>query len=212
MDQSAILPERPARSGGEFFTRPAEAAQRRYEALRAYLAQGHPAGEVAARFGYTVPALHSLVRDFRAGRRDFFAASRPGPKAAPAKRTGVAEILAEQGVPRLWRRPEQARGGPRREPPPTAAVVNFGAWPQRTETRVAGLLLAVPDLVALDLPALVGAAGYPGTRVLPAICSVLSLLALKLVGLRRVSTSRTWPPTRARRCSPAWSRCPRRLR
>ena len=33
---------------------------------------------------------------------------------------------------------------------------------------MAGLLLAVPDLVALDLPALAAAAGYPGTRVIPA--------------------------------------------
>ena len=29
---------------------------------------------------------------------------------------------------------------------------------------MAGLLLAIPDLVALDLPALASAAGYPGSR------------------------------------------------
>jgi len=48
-------------------------------------------------------------------------------------------------------------------------------------------LLAVPELVALDLGGLVGAAGYPGSAVIPATNYVLSLLALKLVGLRRVS-------------------------
>ena len=52
---------------------------------------------------------------------------------------------------------------------------------------MAGLALAVPELVALDLPALVAAAGYPGTAVIPATGYLLSLLALKLVGIRRVS-------------------------
>src|SRR6266496_1807329 len=44
-----------------------------------------------------------------------------------------------------------------------------------------------PDLVALDLPALVHRAGYPGTNVVPATGWILSLLALKLTGTRRVS-------------------------
>ena len=55
------------------------------------------------------------------------------------------------------------------------------------EEVAAGLLLAVPDLLALDLPALVRAAGYPGTSVIPALSWLLSLLALKLTGTRRVS-------------------------
>jgi hypothetical protein len=66
-------------------------------------------------------------------------------------------------------------------------VVDFDRLPERCETRVAGLLLAVPELVALDLPAVVRAAGYPGTSVIPATGYLLSLLALKLVGIRRVS-------------------------
>jgi hypothetical protein len=55
------------------------------------------------------------------------------------------------------------------------------------ETGKAGLLLLVPDLIALDLPALVRAAGYTGTRVVPALSWLLSLLALKLTRTRRVS-------------------------
>jgi hypothetical protein len=39
----------------------------------------------------------------------------------------------------------------------------------------------------LDLPALAARAGYPGTRVIPAISWLLSLLALKLTRTRRVS-------------------------
>jgi hypothetical protein len=45
----------------------------------------------------------------------------------------------------------------------------------------------VPELVALDLPALVVAAGYPGTAAIPAVNHLLGLLALKLTGIRRVS-------------------------
>lgn len=193
--------------------------QRRYEALRAYLYEGLPAATAAARFGYSVASLQSAVRDFRAGERDLFRSSRPGPRRAPAKeaarsrvvelrraghsvheiaaalagsatplnRTGVAEILAAEGFGRLWPRPYAARGGPQREHLARAARIDFSALPARAETRVAGLLLAVPELVALDLPGLVAAAGYPGSRAIPAVSSILALLALKLTGLRRIS-------------------------
>jgi hypothetical protein len=49
------------------------------------------------------------------------------------------------------------------------------------------VLLLVPGLVALDLPGAVSAARLPGTREVPACSSVLSLLALKAIGRRRVS-------------------------
>jgi hypothetical protein len=88
-------------------------------------------------------------------------------------------------------------------------VVDFAKLPERCETKLAGLLLAIPELVALDLPGLVRAAGYPGTRVIPAVSSVLSLLALKLVGVRRVSHVAARPPTRRPGCSPGWPPCPR---
>jgi hypothetical protein len=105
----------------------------------------------------------------------------------PLNRTGIAEVVAEEGFERLWRRPDPVRGAPRREALPRATVVDFDSWPERADTRVAGLLLGIPDLVGLDLPALASSAGYPGTTVIPAVSSVLSLLVLKLVGMRRVS-------------------------
>jgi hypothetical protein len=52
---------------------------------------------------------------------------------------------------------------------------------------MAGLLLVIPDLIGLDLPALARSAGYPGTRTIPAVSWLLSLLSLKLTGTRRVS-------------------------
>ncbi|MGI8305773.1 helix-turn-helix domain-containing protein [Saccharopolyspora hattusasensis] len=219
MEKTAISTPEAARRGGEFFAAPTEANQRRYEALRAYLFEGVSAAETAARFGYTAATLQSLVRDFRAGRREFFLTTRPGPKTAPAKeaarariielrrlghsaheiaavlaeegtplnRTGVAEILSEEGFPRLWPRPHAERGLPRRENQPRTKVIDFDALPAHADSRMAGLLLTIPDLVALDLPGLVRAAGYPSTSVIPALSSILSLLAIKLTTTRRVS-------------------------
>jgi transposase len=105
----------------------------------------------------------------------------------PLNRTGVAEVLAEEGFPRLWPRPHAERGLPRRENQPRTKVTDFDALPAHADSRVAGLLLTIPDLVALDLPGLVAAAGYPSTSVIPALSSILSLLAIKLTTTRRVS-------------------------
>ena len=110
----------------------------------------------------------------------------------PLNRTSVAEILAEEGFGRLLRRPEPeasiSPATPGRDTTwPAAAVIDFSTWPDRLDSTRAGLLLAVPDLVSLDLAALAAAAGYPGTRVIPAISWLLSLLALKLTRTRRVS-------------------------
>ena len=110
----------------------------------------------------------------------------------PLNRTGVGQILAEEGFGRLLRGPApEASASPatagRDTRLPRAAVIDFAAFPGRAETRLAGLLLAIPDLVSLDLPVLTRAAGYPGTSVIPATSWLLSLLALKLTGTRRVS-------------------------
>jgi hypothetical protein len=110
----------------------------------------------------------------------------------PLNRTSVAEILAEEGFGRLLRGPQPTESSSpatagRDTRLPRAAVLDLGAWPRRLDTTRAGLLLLIPDLAALDLPGLVQRAGYPGTRVIPATCWLLSLLALKLTRTRRVS-------------------------
>jgi Transposase DDE domain group 1 len=105
----------------------------------------------------------------------------------PLNRTGIAEVIAAEGLPRLWRRPDAERGGPAREIQARAEALDFGALPERAETQLAGLLLAIPDLIALGLPEMVTAAGYPSTPKIPALSYVLSLLALKLTSTRRVS-------------------------
>lgn len=110
----------------------------------------------------------------------------------PLNRTSVGEILAEEGFGRLLRHPGEhvstAAATPGRDTRlPRTARLDFAAWPARVDSAKAGLLLLVPDLVALELPALVAHAGYPGTRVVPATSWLLSLLALKLTRTRRVS-------------------------
>jgi hypothetical protein len=111
---------------------------------------------------------------------------------APLGRSAVSDILREEGFGRLLRGPApEASTSPatsgRDTRLPAAGIIDFAALPPRTHTTMAGLLLAIPDLVALDLPALASAAGYPGTRVIPAVSWLLSLLALKLTATRRVS-------------------------
>src|SRR6266851_3868651 len=153
------------REGAEAFTAPAQVNQRRYEALRAYFTEGLSYAEAGARLAA---------------------------EGTPLNRTSVGEILAEEGFGRLLRHPEpEASASPdtagRDTTLPPASVIDFDDWPARADTGMAGLLLVIPDLIALDLPALVAAAGYPGTRVIPAISWMLSLLALKLTATRRVS-------------------------
>jgi len=110
----------------------------------------------------------------------------------PLNRTSVAEILAEEGFGRLLRGPQPDQSSSpatagRDTRLPRTQVIDFGAWPRQLESTRAGLLLVLPDLAALDLAGLVRKAGYPGTRVVPAVSWLLSLLALKLTRTRRVS-------------------------
>jgi hypothetical protein len=128
----------------------------------------------------------------RQGLSTYEISARLAGEGTPLNRTGVAEILAEEGFGRLLRRPAEqastAAATPGRDTRlPRTAPLDFTTWPHRVDSAKAGLLLLIPDLVALDLPALVKRAGYPGTRVVPATSWLLSLLALKLTRTRRVS-------------------------
>lgn len=211
----------------EWFTAPEQVNHRRYEALRAFFVDRLSHAQVAQRFGYARWAVVNLVRDFRAGKLDLFAApKRPGPppgtaparqrvrgrvvelrreglsvyeisarlagEGTPLNRTSVGEILREEGFARLLRHPQPevsiCAATPGRDTNlPRTEVIDFAQWPARVHSRMAGLLLTVPDLVAFDLPGLVTRAGYSGTRVVPATGWLLSLLALKLTATRRVS-------------------------
>jgi transposase len=83
----------PVREGAEYFTDPAGAAQRRYEALRAYFLDEMPAAEVADRFGYSTASVHQMATLLRKGRLALFSETRPGPR-GPRKATGTLRARA----------------------------------------------------------------------------------------------------------------------
>ena len=204
------------RERAAFFRAPSAVAQRQYEALRAYFVEDASAAEVAQRFGYATSTVVAMVRDFTPDADAFFVDRHPGPRVAPSKlaardevlrlraaghsvteiatalaatatplnRTGVWELLLDEGHERLAAR---APGAPARDDPPRTRVLSWPEQPVTLRSDYAGLLLLLPGLVALDLPGAVGAAKFPGTREVPALSSVLSLLALKAIGRRRVS-------------------------
>ena len=157
--------------------------------LALFAPAGKPGRKHAPKKDRALPRVIQLRRD---GLSVYEISTRLAVEGIGLNRTGVGQILREEGFGRLLRDPaDQASTSPatsgRDTRLPKTSVLDFDAFPQRVHTAMAGLLLAIPDLVALDLPALVHRAGYPGTNVVPATGWILSLLALKLTGTRRVS-------------------------
>ena len=206
------------RKGAEFFVRPAVPAQRRYEALRAYLVDEVPAAEVAARFGYSTATLHQLAAELRAGRSEFFKDSKPGPKgprkthtvrdrvvklrAGDASVTEIAQALAAEGTPvsaqSVWsilhaegiERLGRRSGGPAPRLEPVVARALPG-WPAGSTWPCdhAGLYLLMPAMVELGLDALVAGARYPRTKALTSWHSIGAHLLLKCSRRGRVANA-----------------------
>jgi len=187
------------RSGAEYFLQPTGAAQRRYEALRAYFLDGMPAAEVADRFGYSTASVHQMATLLRQGKLSLFAETRPGPK-GPRKATGqlrqrvlalrgaghsvteIAAALTAEGMPvsaqTTWQILD-AEGLPR--------------LPRRDEGR-RGPPARLDAVKAAKLP------GWPaGDTVLPCDHAGLLLLfpALAQLGLPGLVRSAGYPATRA---------------
>jgi transposase len=100
----------------------------------------------------------------------------------------VWEILTEAGFARLPRRLDEER--PAWPGPIAAAKADRRAFvlsPVECRTAAGGLFLFLPFLVEMRFDRIVSEAGYPGTKAIPALQYVLSLLALKLIGRERIS-------------------------
>jgi hypothetical protein len=63
----------------------------------------------------------------------------------------------------------------------------FSLQPRKFQTQIGGLFLLLPFLVRCDFPELVRKAGYPGTKMIPGLQALLSMLALKLSSTERKS-------------------------
>ena len=89
LPSATAAPHSTSRSScAEYFTSPGIAAQRRYEALRAYFVDDVPAAEVADRFGYSTASVHQMATLLRKGNLRMFTETRPGPK-GPRTITGT---------------------------------------------------------------------------------------------------------------------------
>jgi hypothetical protein len=203
-----------------FFLEPQSAAQRQYEALRAFFVEDLPSREVACRFSYSPGAFRVLCCQFRRQPFDFFRQRKPGPKTQPKTNaarplivalrkqnlsvydieralktqgtplsdTAIWKVLRQEGFARLPRRADDEL--PDRPKPETAAVADrreFTLAPGRFTTQLGGLFLFLPWLVDCDWPALVRQAKFPGSKMIPALQAMLSLLGLKLCSRERKS-------------------------
>ncbi len=85
-------------SNKQFFLEPQQTFHRQYEALRAVFVEGQPLEPVAARFGYKVSTLQSMVSRFRADRRPGAVA----PFFAPTAADGLAGRRQAKAAPLRW--------------------------------------------------------------------------------------------------------------
>ena len=111
-------------------------------------------------------------------------------RAGPARLsvTAIQEVLRAEGFVRLPRRADEERPGrPRPLADAIADVRAFSLAPRTFSTRAGGLFLLLPLLARLNVDALVGAAKFPGTKMIPAPHAVRAALVLKLLGTARRS-------------------------
>jgi transposase len=64
----------------KFFMKSKIPNHKKYEALRSIAVDGYRITDVAKKFGYTVNALYSIIRDFKAGKLVFFSNMKRGPQ------------------------------------------------------------------------------------------------------------------------------------
>src|SRR6266852_4514621 len=144
------------RAGGEFFTKPGDPAQRRYEALR---------------------ALDRSVKEI---------ADALGAEGTPISHQSVWVILSSEGLSRLPPRARRGHGPAPRTEAVRAGPLEVWPAGMSIDCAHAGLFVLFPAMVELHLPEVIAAGGYPSTSVLSAWHSMASLLTLKLLRVGRV--------------------------
>jgi len=99
----------------------------------------------------------------------------------------ISGILKEEGFARLFRRTrkEQLESTAARQHPQVSEAARFADVPY-AKTQFAGIFLAIPLLLDLDMPSLVESLPLYGSKMIPKMQYFLSLLALKFVGKERL--------------------------
>lgn len=101
----------------------------------------------------------------------------------------ITQILQEEGFARLPRRADDERPPVLR--PDTADVADIRQFNPDLfsgfETEGGGLFVFLPTIINWGLHTWVRQAGLPGSQMIPALQSILSILALKLTGTERLS-------------------------
>jgi hypothetical protein len=101
---------------------------------------------------------------------------------------GISLVLKEEGFARLPRRKDDERVAVNRpEAADVADVQKLDLSARRLRTQFGGLFLFLPFLAQIPLERMLEGVGFPGTKMVPAMQAVLSLLGLKLFGNARHS-------------------------
>ena len=132
-------------------------------------------------------AAHDLIVKLRKQNHSVYEISQTlKERHCPLSPTAVREVLRAEGFAALPRRLDEERphpAGPSIEP--VADVREFALTPRRFTTACGGLFLFIADLVRLGTQKLAGAAGLPGSKMIPAEHALRACLALKLWSIER---------------------------
>lgn len=219
----------------DYFLHPNSAAQRHYEALKAFYVGGLPADRAAAEFGFSPTYFKKLRFEFsrklQQGHNPLFPEKKRGPQKRFTSDEAVADIIAlrkqnhsiqdikaalsakgislsldtidkilkAEGFAPLPKRTRQERlevSIPQKLVAPHSSPIEITDERFSTE-QGAGPLVFLPLLEKLGIVRAIQAAGFPQTRTLSDVHSVLSFLALKLMGAERLSHDWAWNMDRA---------------
>lgn len=117
-------------------------------------------------------------------------------------RTGISEVLAEEGFGRLKMRPFRERILPRRAILPVARLVDFAELPELSETLAAGLFLAIPTWSHSTCPAWSKPPDTPARGSSRGSTTSCRSSRSKWKACAGSPTWTTWPPTPGPDCSP----------
>jgi len=104
----------------------------------------------------------------------------------------VYQLLTKEGFTRLPRRSNnfKSKQTVNKIEAPIASTLKIKD--EKFSTSTAGLLCFLPIIVKYGIDSLISNAAYPGTRMISKLSSIMSFLAIKLVGIRRYSVDDIW--------------------